>query len=67
MRHVDDEVCAASISNLAHARVIDGTAIGRSAGNDDLWTVKQSISFERVIVYNPSFEIDPVREGLKVC
>lgn len=64
--HVDDEVAADLVGNLAHALVVDGAAIGRRAGDQDLGPVHEGILEKSVVVNDARLEIDAVGESLKV-
>jgi len=64
--HVDHEVAADLVANLAEALVVDGTAVGRGTGNDDLGSVHESVLLELVVVDDASLEVDTVGEGLEV-
>ena len=67
MSHVHHEVAADLVSDLAHAGVVDLTAVGGGTGNEDLGAVHQGILLELVVVDQASVEVDTVGEGLEVC
>ena len=64
--HVNNEVRANLVSNLAHARIVDQTAVGRGTGNNALRTVELSVVLQHVVVNDASLEVDTVGEGLEV-
>lgn len=64
--HVDHEVAADLVANLAEALVVDGTAVCRGTGNDDLGSVHESVLLELVVVDDASLEVDTVGEGFEV-
>ena len=64
--HIHHEVAADLVSDLAHAGVVDLTAVGRGTGDQDLGAVHQSVLLELVVVDEAGFEIDAVGEGLEV-
>jgi hypothetical protein len=66
MGHVDHEVAADLVANLAETLVVDGTAVGRGTSNDNLGSVHESVLLELVIVDDTSLEVDTVGEGLEV-
>ena len=66
MGHVDNEVSADLISDLAHTGVVNQTAVSRSTRNNALGAVDLSVVLEHVVVNNSSLEVDAVREGLEV-
>lgn len=64
--HVDHEVAANSVGDLAHAGVVNLAAVGRGTGNKDLGAVHEGVLLELVVVDDASLEVDAVREGLEV-
>lgn len=64
--HIDNQVGADGVSNLAHALVVDQTAVGGGTGNKDLGAVQDSVLLELVVVDDTSLEVDTVRHGLEV-
>ena len=64
--HVDHEVAADLVANLAEALVVNGTAVGRGTGDDDLGSVHEGVLLELVVVNDASLEVDTVGEGLEV-
>jgi hypothetical protein len=65
--HVHHEVAANLVGDLAHAGVVDLTAVGGGTGNQDLGAIHQSVLLELVVVDETSVEVDTVGEGLEVC
>ena len=66
MGHVDNEVSADLISDLAHTGVVNQTAVSRSTRNKTLGAVELSVVLKHVVVNNSSLEVDTVGEGLEV-
>jgi hypothetical protein len=64
--HVDNKVGTDLVSDLAHALVVDQTAVGRGTGNQDLGTVQLSVGLKGVIVDDAGLQVDTVGEGLEV-
>lgn len=64
--HVDDKVSTNLVSNLAHALIVNETAVGRGTGNKDLGSVEDGGLLEHVVVNDTSGEVDTVGHGLKV-
>lgn len=64
--HVNDEVCANKIGNLPHTLVVDKTAVSRSTGNQDLWSVHESVGLKLVIINDARLKVYTVWERLKV-
>lgn len=64
--HVDNEVGADKVSNLAHALIVDQAAVGRGTGDQDLGAEKNNVLLELVIVDDAGLEIDAVGHGLEV-
>lgn len=64
--HVDNEVSTDGVGNLAHALVVDKTAVGRGTGNQDLGAVEDGVLLESVVVNDTSVKVDTVRHGLEV-
>ena len=67
VRHVDHEVAANFVCDLAHALVVDRSAVRACACYESLGPVHQCIFLELVVVDDASIQIYAVREGLKVC
>lgn len=64
--HVDNEVGTDRVGNLAHALVVDQTAVGGSTGNKHLGAVQDGVLGKLVIVDDASLEVDTVGHGLEV-
>lgn len=64
--HINNQVGADGISNLAHALVVDQTAVSGGTGNEDLGAVQDSVLLELVVVDDTSLEVDTVGHGLEV-
>lgn len=64
--HIDNQVGADGVSNLAHALVVDQTAVGGGTGNKDLGAVQDSVLLELVVVDDTSVEVNAVGHGLEV-
>lgn len=64
--HVDHEVGTDGVGNLAHALVVDETAVGRGTGNEDLGAVEDGVLLEHVVVDDASLLIHAVGHGLEV-
>ena len=64
--HVNNEVRANLVSNLAHALIVDQTAVGRCTGDNALGAVELSVVLQHVVVNDASLEVDTVGEGLEV-
>lgn len=66
MGHVDNEVGTDLVSDLAHALVVDQTAVGGGTGNQTLGAVQLSVGLQRVVVNDAGLQVDAVGEGLEV-
>lgn len=66
VRHVDDEVGADEVSNLANASVVYKPAVGRGTGDDGLGAVEDGSFLEHVIIDYACLEINPVGHGLEI-
>ena len=66
VRHVDHEVGAAEIGDLAHAFVVDEAAVGGRAGHKDFGAVHEGIFLEGLVVDDPGFEVDSVGKGFEI-
>lgn len=64
--HVNHEVGADGVGNLAHALVVNEAAVGRGTGNKDLGAVELGVLLELVVVDDAGLEVDTVGEGLEV-
>jgi hypothetical protein len=64
--HVNDEIGANKVCNLAHAAIVDQTAVCGSSSHKDLWSVHQSILLQFVVVNNASIKVNSVWEGFEV-
>lgn len=64
--HVDDEVGANRVGDLAHAAVVDETAVGRGSGHKDLGAVKDGGLLEHVVINDAGFNVNTVWHGLEV-
>lgn len=64
--HIDNEVGTDRVGNLAHALVVDETAVGGGTGNEDLGAVEDGVLLESVVVNDAGLEVDTVRHGLEV-
>ena len=64
--HVDNKVGTNGVGNLAHALVIDETAVSRGSGNEDLGAEQLGVLLELVVVDDASLDVDTVGHGLEV-
>lgn len=64
--HVDNEVGADLVSDLAHAGVVDQTAVGGGTSNQALGAVELSVGLEGFIVNDTGLKVDAVGEGFEV-
>jgi hypothetical protein len=64
--HVDDKVGTDLVSDLAHALVVNQTAVGGSTGDQDLGAVHLGVGLELLIVDDTGLKVDTVGEGLEV-
>lgn len=64
--HVNNKVGANRVSNLAHALVVNQTAVGRGTGDEDLGAVENGVLGEHVVIDDASLKVNSVRHGLKV-
>lgn len=64
--HVDNKVGTNRVGNLAHALVVDETAVSRSSGNEDLGAEELGVLLELVVVDDASLDVDTVGHGLEV-
>lgn len=66
MGHINDQVSTDKVSDLAHALVVDQTAVGRSTSDKNLWSVHEGIGLKSVVVDDTSLKVDTVWESLEV-
>lgn len=66
MCHVDDKVGTDKVRNLAHAGVVDVTAVCGGTGNEDLGTVEDGGLLEHVVVDDAGLGVDTVGHSLEV-
>ena len=66
VRHVNDEVGADEVSNLANTFVVDEPTVGRGTGDDGLGAVEDGGLLEHVVVDYAGLEVNSVGHGLKV-
>jgi hypothetical protein len=64
--HIDNEVGTNGVGDLAHALVVNETAVSRGTGNKDLRAEENGVLLEGIIVNDAGVEVDTVRHGLKV-
>lgn len=64
--HIDDKVSANGVGNLAHALVVNQTAVGRGTGDEDLGTEELGVLLEGIVVNEASVNVDAVGHGLEV-
>lgn len=64
--NVDNEVGTDRVGDLAHAGVVDQTAVGRGTSDEDLGTVQLGVLLERVVVNDTGLNVDSVGHGLEV-
>jgi hypothetical protein len=64
--HVDDKVGANLVSDLAHASIVDQTAVGRGTSDQALGAVELSVGLKSIVVDDASLEVDTVGEGFEV-
>jgi hypothetical protein len=64
--HINNKVGTNEVGNLAHAGIIDQSAVGGCTSNKDLWSVHQSILLKLIIIDDTGLEVDPVWEGFEV-
>lgn len=64
--HVDNQVCADQVSDLAHALIVDEATVCRCTGDKTLGTVHERILFKTIIVDDACVDVDSVGEGLEV-
>lgn len=64
--HVHNEVGPDLVSDLAHAGIVNQTAVGGSTSDQALGAVKLGIGLEGVVVDDTSLKVDAVGEGFEV-
>lgn len=64
--HIDNEVGTHGVGNLAHALVVDETAVSRGTGNEDLGAKENGILSQLVVVDDAGLDVDSVGHGLEV-
>lgn len=64
--HIDNKVGTNGVGDLAHALVVNETAVSRGTGNKDLGAEEDGVLLESIIVNNAGVKVDTVRHGLKV-
>ena len=64
--HINDEVGANLLGDLAHALVVNQTAVGGGTGDQALGAVELSVGLQSVVVNNAGFKVDTVGEGFEV-
>lgn len=66
MGHINDEVSADLVSDLAHALIVDQAAVGGGTGNQTLGAVELSVGLQGIVINDTSLKVDTVGEGLEV-
>lgn len=66
MCHVHHQVAADLVSDLAHAGVVDLTAVCGGTSHKDLGAVHERILLELIVIDQTGVEVDAVGEGLEV-
>jgi hypothetical protein len=64
--HIDNEVSTDGVGDLAHALVVDETAVGGGTGNQNLGAVEDGVLLEGVVVNDTGVKVDTVGHGLEV-
>jgi hypothetical protein len=64
--HVHNEIGADLVSDLAHAGIVNQTAVGGSTSDQALRAVELGIGLEGVVVDDTGLEVDAVGEGFEV-
>lgn len=64
--HIDDQVGADRVGNLAHALVVNLTAVRRGTGDERLGPVEDGRLGQHVVIDDSSFLVDTIGHGLKV-
>lgn len=64
--HINDEVGTDLVGDLAHALVVDQTAVGGGTGNQALGAVHLGVLLQGVVVNDTGLQVDTVGEGLEV-
>jgi len=64
--HVDNKVGTDLVSDLAHALVVNQTAVGGGTGDQDLGAVHLGVGLELVVVDDTGLKVDTVGEGLEI-
>jgi hypothetical protein len=64
--HIDNKVGTDGVGDLAHALVVNETAVSRGTSNKDLRAEENGVLLECIIVNDAGVEVDTVRHGLKV-
>ena len=67
MGHVHQEVAANLVGNLAHAGVVNLTAVSGGTGDEHLGTVHEGVLLKLIVVDEAGVEVYAVGESLKVC
>lgn len=64
--NIDDKVGANGVGNLAHALVVNQTAVGRGTGDKDLGAEELGVLLEGIVVNDAGVNVDAVGHGLEV-
>lgn len=64
--HVDNEVSTDLVGDLAHALVVNETAVGGGTGDKTLGAVHLGVALELVVVDDTGLKVNTVGEGLEV-
>lgn len=64
--NIDNEVSANGVGNLAHALVVNQTAVGRGTGDEDLGAEELGVLLEGIVVNDAGVDVDAVGHGLEV-
>lgn len=64
--NIDDEVSANGVGNLAHALVVNQTAVCRGTGDEDLGAEELGVLLEGIVVNDAGVNVDAVGHGLEV-
>lgn len=65
--HINHKICTDQVGNLAHALVINQSAVCGGTGNQHFRSIQDGILLKLIIINDTGLKVNAVGEGLEVC